>query len=165
MKNTSTLSKFKSFIIENGKRILKVNQYGAKTAKESYPFGFDSAPLKDFTAIYMETSNADESVIVGYINKNQTAALGESRMYALGSSGEVVGFVWAKADGKLLLNGDAFSSVRYENLNTELQNQITAINNQFNAVSASIANLGGVFTPVPTVLNLDSVKSETVKIK
>ena len=44
MISSISLSKFKSFILENGKRILKVQQFGAKTAKESYPFGVDSVP-------------------------------------------------------------------------------------------------------------------------
>ena len=94
-----TFSKLKSSSIEQGKRILKVFQFGAKTAKESSPFGFDSSAPENWTAIFGETSNKGESVIIGYINKNQLAEVGSSRIYAVGSSGEVVGVCAFKGFG------------------------------------------------------------------
>ncbi len=162
---TISLSKFKSFTIENGKRIIKSMQFGAKTAKESYPFGFDSVPHENFTAIYAETSNKDESVIIGYINCNQLAAIGESRMYALGSNKEVVSFLWVKNNGELWLNGSGFSAVRYSNLNTGLQNQKTAINAELIKIQTAINALGGSYVISPLFLDITAAESPTIKLK
>jgi len=65
-----TLAKVKDSFIENFKLIIKVLQFGPKTAKQISPFGIDSNPLENYTAVYSETSNAGESVILGYIHKN-----------------------------------------------------------------------------------------------
>jgi hypothetical protein len=160
-----SLARFKSAIIEGGKRILKVEQFGAKTAKECYPFGFDSMPPENWTAIYADTANKDESVIIGYINKNQLAEAGGSRMYALGSFGEVVGFVRCGANGITELNGSAFSSVRFESLKIAIDNNDTLINTELAKIATAITALGGVYSPVSIETNLLNTKSETVKLK
>lgn len=160
-----TLSKLKSSSIEKGKRILKVFQFGAKTAKECGPFGFDGCAPENWTAIYSDTSNKDESVIIGYINKNQLAEAGGSRIYALGSSGEVVGYVYARASGVLELNGSEFSGVRFQNLVQAINAQNSLINSELAKVAASIALLGGSYTPGTISTNLASSESPTVKLK
>ena len=134
-----TFSKLKSSTIEQGKRILKVFQFGAKTAKESSPFGFDSSAPENWTAIFGETSNKGESVIIGYINKNQLAEVGSSRMYALGSSGEVVGYVHSRASGVLELNGSTFSGVRFQNLRAATDQADALRNAEFAKIAVSIA--------------------------
>ena len=160
-----TLSKFKEASIEAGKRFLKVLQFGAKTAKESYPFGFDSAPLEDYTAIYADTSNKGESVIIGYINRNQVAKLGEARMYALGSSGELLGYVYARDNGVTEINGGEFSAVRFQNLKNAIYDKDQDINIELQKIAVAIVSLGGSYTPGSIFTNLDSSESSTVKIK
>lgn len=160
-----SFSKIKSSVIEAGKRILKVEQFGAKTAKESYPFGFDSSAPEGFTAIFAETTNKDASVIVGYINKNQLATIGESRMYAVDPSGEVVGFVYARASGVLELNGSAFSSVRFQSLKIAIDNNDASINAEFSKLATAITSLGGVYIPATIETNLANTESATVKLK
>lgn len=160
-----TFSKFKSSVIESGKRIMKVTQFGVKTAKESYPFGFDSVPPEGWTAIYSETSNKSESVIIGYINKNQLAEAGSSRMFSLGNSGEVSGYVYVRASGILELNGNEFSSVRFEKLVQAINAQNLLINAELTKIAVSISALGGSYIPGTIRTNLTSSESETVKIK
>jgi len=160
-----TFSKLKSSSIEQGKRILKVFQFGAKTAKEVSPFGFDGCAPENWTAIYGETSNKGESVVIGYINKNQLAEVGGSRMYALGSSGEVVGYVYARASGVLELNGSEFSGVRFQNLVQAINAQNVLINAELAKVAVSIAALGGSYAPGAVITNLASSESSTVKLK
>ena len=160
-----TFSKLKSSSIEQGKRILKVFQFGAKTAKESSPFGFDSSAPENWTAIFGETSNKGESVIIGYINKNQLAEVGSSRMYALGSSGEVVGYVHSRASGVLELNGSAYSGVRFQNLKIATDQADSLINAEFAKIAVSIAALGGSYIVAPVSTNLTSTESQTVKLK
>lgn len=160
-----TYAKFKSAVIEAGKRVITVLQFGAKTAKEAAPFGFDSQPPADFTAIYLETSNVGESVIVGYINKNQLSAVGEARAYAVDASGHVVSFIWAKNDGSLELNGNAFSAVRFQNLKIQLDSLQNQINAQLPLIASGIATGGGVYTPTNINIDLTNSESPTVKLK
>lgn len=111
-----SFSKVKSFVIEKSKRILKVEQYGVKTAVEAGPFGEDSAPLKDMTAIFAETSNNAEPVIIAYINKNQKSAPGERRLYSLNDDGTESTYVWLKGNGLLEIGGDGDNMVRFSKM-------------------------------------------------
>ena len=160
-----TLSKLKSVAIEQGKRILKVMQYGPKTANECGPFGLDSSPLENYTAIYAETANAGESLIIGYIQKNQIAQQGEARLFSLDSNGLLKAEIFCKADGTIILNGGVFNSVRYENLNSELQKLKTDINTELLKVQTAINTLGGTYANTPLNLDLSTAKSDTIKIK
>ena len=160
-----TLSKIKSVAIEQGQRILKVLQYGPKTANEVVPFGLDSSPLENYTAIYAETSNVGESLIIGYIQKTQLANPGEARLFSLDSNGILKSEIFCKADGTILLNGGGFSSVRYENLNNELQKLKNDINTELSKVQTAITTLGGTYANAPLNLDLTSAKSDTIKIK
>lgn len=160
-----TYSKLKSSAIENGKRILKVLQFGTKTAKECAPFGFDSAAPENMTAIFAETSNAGESVIIGYINKNQLAEPGESRMYSIDSEGEVMAYIYAKKTGVLELNGNDYFAVRFDPLNNALLDQQTKINAELAKIVVSITVLGGSYVNEPLVNSFENAKSATIKIK
>ena len=160
-----TLSKLKSIAIEQGQRILKVMQYGPKTANECGPFGLDSSPLENYTAIYSETANVGESLIIGYIQKTQLAKQGEARLFSLDSNGLLKAEIFCKADGTILLNGGGFSSVRYENLNNELQKLKNDINTELSKVQAAINTLGGTYANTPLILDLTTAKSDTIKIK
>ena len=160
-----TLSKLKSVAIEQGQRILKVMQYGPKTANECGPFGLDSSPLPEYTAIYSETANAGESLIIGYIQKNQIAQQGEARLFSLDSKGLLKAEIFCKADGTIILNGGGFSAVRYENLNSELQQLKTDMNTELLKVQTAITTLGGTYANVPLNLDLITAKSDTIKIK
>lgn len=160
-----TFSKLKSSTIEQGKRILKVLQFGAKTAKECAPFGFDSAEAENMTAIFAETFNAGESVIIGYINKNQLAEPGESRMYSIDASGVVKAFIYARKNGVLELNGNEYFGVRFNPLNNALLDQQTKINVELAKIVTSISSLGGTYVNAPLTNTFELAKSETIKIK
>lgn len=160
-----TFSKFKSSSIEAGKRIIKVLQFGPKTAKEAYPFGFDSQPPEDWTAIYAETSNNEESVIIGYINKNQLAGVGESRMYSVDAQGAVMAYVVCDATGRISLSGSTYSAVRFQPLKTAIDNKDALLSNEFAKIAAAIALLGGTYVPGPVGTVLTSSESPTIKLK
>ena len=160
-----TLSKLKSVAIEQGQRIFKVLQYGPKTANECGPFGLDSSPLENYTAIYAETANAGESLIIGYIQKNQIAQQGEARLFSLDRNGLLKAEIFCKADGTIILNGGVNSSIRYEPLNTELQKLKNDINTELLKVQTAITTLGGTYANTPLILDLTTAKSDTIKIK
>ena len=148
-----------------GKRIIKFFEFGAKTASESLPFGLDTNPIKGMTAIHAKSTNDAESVIIGYVDTDKLAESGESRFFAKDSSGQVVSFVWLKANGNIELNGNDYSAVRFENLKTGLTNSDTALNIELGKIATAIGSLGGTYTVAPINTNIDTSKSETIKLK
>lgn len=160
-----TFSKLDSVILQAGKRVLKVLQFGPKTASESLPFGIDSSPIKGMTAIYGNTSNNGDTVILGYIQKNQLAGEGETRLFSVDSSGSLKSFVWLKNNGTIELNGDQYTAVRYDALNQGLQNQINLLNAELIKVQTGLIAVGGAYARVNVTLDISQSESNTVKIK
>lgn len=161
-----TFAKLDSTLINNlGKRIIKFFEFGAKTASESMPFGIDSSPIKGMTAIHSQSSNSGESVIIGYINTNQLAESGESRMYSVDQNNVLKAFIWNKKDGKIWLNGNGYSSVRFEPLESALNNQKDLINAELFKIQTAIITLGGTYAKTDVAININSSKSEDVKLK
>lgn len=158
-------SKFSDSVIDGGKRLLKVLQFGAKSADECLPFGVDSNPIKNMTAIYAETSNDSESVIIGYINENQLAQSGETRLFSVDSNGALKSYVWLKNNGDIELNGNNYSSVRFEPLNVGLNSEKDLINAELVKIATAInAIVPGSYTPLPITLDISNAKNDTVKL-
>jgi len=164
----NVFTKFKELLNNVGKRTFKLKSIGGTTvtAKEAMPWGFDGNPIAGTTAILSYTTNASERVVTGYINSFQLAEEGESRMYAVDPvKNEVAGYVWCHANGTIEINGLDYSAVRYQVLNTQLQNMVTQLNTQLTAIATGITGVGGVYAPVPVTLNIATAESPTVKIK
>lgn len=161
----TTLAKVRDTFVEKSKLIIKVLQFGVKTAKQASPFGIDSNPLDNYTAIYSETSNAGEAVILGYINKNYITEQGEIRIYSLGDGGAVMAYVYAKKDGTLELNGNAFSSVRFQNLKIAIDSNDALINAELAKIAIAIGELGGSYIVSNVSTDLLNTESTTVKLK
>jgi hypothetical protein len=159
-----TLSKIKDAVLDAGKRILKVQQYGVKTAMEVSSFGDDSNPIKGMTALYAKTAESGEAVIIGYINENQIAAIGEKRLYSLdATTGEISFYMHLKNNGTAEIGGNVDNLIRYIPLDAALQAHTALINVQLAAIAASIGNLGGVYIPTPLTINVSGAKIEEVK--
>ena len=125
------IGKIISAALAAGKRELKLDLYGAgdtRTAAECAPYGFDSNPVKGMLAIYGETDSNGKRVIVGYINKNQVAGVGESRMYATNSSGAVQIALFLRSDGTMEVGGSANHMTQYEGLETAFNDLKTKVN-------------------------------------
>lgn len=158
-----TLSTFKSAVIEGGQRVLKVLQFGAKTADECAPFGDDSSPVPNMTAIYADTSEAGEQVIIGYINSNQLAKTGEKRLYSLKEDGSVSFYLWLKNDGNLEVGGDNDNLVRFKPLKQGIDKSDALINAELVKISAAIVGLGGSYAP--SDISTDILNSKINEIK
>jgi hypothetical protein len=162
----TTLGKVKETFIEKGRLIIKaLTMGGASTAKQVSPFGIDSNPLRDLTAIYAETTNVGEAVILGYISKEYITEQGEIRIYSIGGDLSVKAYVHAKRNGDLALNGDDFSAIRYENFKTKIDLLQQDINTQLGLISAGIIAGGGAYSPTLLTVDFLSAKSPTVKLK
>tara|TARA_R110000822_G_scaffold123489_3_gene257905 strand:+ start:15592 stop:16080 length:489 start_codon:yes stop_codon:yes gene_type:complete len=158
-----SLAQVKSAVISSGRRILKVFEFGAKTAVQSGPFGDDSSPLKDMVAIFGKTSNLEEPVILGYINKNQLAQPGEKRIFSLKPDGSLSIDIFLKTDGTLEIGGNVDNMIRYGPLNTALQSHNAAINMELGKIAAAISTLGGTYLPDTISTDISASKIDQVK--
>ena len=153
-----------SNLIEKGFRILKVKQFGVKTANSVSSFGDDSAPLKDMIAIHANTAEVGDSVIVGYINKNQIAKPGEKRIFSLKPDGSLSFDIHLKDDGTCNIGGDTDNAVRFAALNTALQVEASKINAELTKIASGISTAGGVYVPTTLTLDISAAKIDEVKV-
>jgi hypothetical protein len=162
-----TFSKFDSATINAlGKRIIKIFSIsGAKTASDCVPFGIDTNPIKGMTAIHATTSNDSESVVIGYIDNNKLAQSGEIRLYSKDAQGVEKTFLWLKNNGTLEMNGNQYTTVRFEPLKTGLDNSVNLLNIELTKIQTAIQTLGGAYPRADVAINIDNAKSETVKLK
>lgn len=159
-----TFATFKSAVIEGGKRVIKAMQYGLKTADEIAPFGVDSQPLENMTAVYCDTATDGDKVIIGYINLKQEAAAGEFRLYSLKEDKSLAAYVWAKNTGDLELNGKEDFAVRFNALEQALQQQDAAVNAELTKIATGISAAGGSYVPTEIQTDISGAKVETVKL-
>lgn len=103
-------------------RFIKYLRFGrndVQTSVEAMPYGTDANPIKDMVAIYAETGEKGETVILGYLNKSQLAAVGEHRIFSTDSGGVISTFIHLKNDGTMEVGGGSDFMVRYSALQTE----------------------------------------------
>lgn len=146
-------------------KFFRMGGYDTRTANEISPYGFDSNPIKDMIGIYSDTLVNGRQVIIGYINKNQVAALGESRMFSTDDGGEVKFYVWCKNDGTLHLGGSADNLVRFSKLEQAFNDLQDKWNNFASAYSPGGPSIVG--TP-PTAeessADISEAKIDEIKI-
>lgn len=160
-----SLSVVKQNIIKNGRRILKVLQYGAKTADVVGPYGDDSAPLPNMIAIYATTEESGDAVIVGYINSNQISQPGEKRIFSQNPDGSLSCSIHLKADGVCEIGEASDFAVRHTPLASGLSAQDSLINAELVKIAAAInAIVPGSYTPGTISTNISSSKVEKTKV-
>lgn len=133
-----------SSAVNNLLRLIKVQRYGLddiQEVNESAPFGDDANPIKGMTAIYAATSQRGEMVIIGYINKNRLADVGEKRIFSTDSGGDLSTYIWLKNDGTMQLGGVVDNAVRYIPLNAGLQAEAVKIGTNLNAILVNLTAL------------------------
>ena len=154
-----------SSVSKDGKRTIKVEEIGVKTALEVSSFGDDSVPLKGMSAVYGKTSENSEAVILGYVNENQEAKEGEKRLYSLNSDGSIAFYIWLKNDGTCELGGTTYTAVRYEPLNTAIATMQNQINAELTKIATAISSIvPGAYVPSTISSSISSAQSEKVKI-
>lgn len=171
-----SLVKILSSTVESGKRIVKFLRLGLRdvqTSFEAAPFGTDSNPIKNMVAVYMPTGIKGKTVLVGYINKNQLAGVGELRHYSTGEDGAVKFYTWLKNDGTYEVGGDADNMVRYSELESafndvkgKVNDLVTAFNSHTHVLTLS-AGTGSAAPPAnqqtPTTADISGAKIDEIK--
>ncbi len=161
------LAKTISSVIDNlTRRIVTVYLLGRTDVQEaiqSAPYGIDSNPIKDMVAVFAQTGERGKTVIVGYLNKNQIAAIGETRLYSTDEDGNVKISIYLKNDGTAELAGNEDNLVRF----VPLDDFVGALNNFFNQqlplIASGIATGGGSYTPGTANFNISGAKIDELK--
>ena len=142
------------------RRLTKILGLGTDDVQEVLqvaPYGDDSNPIKGMVAVMSETNDSGESVVVGYVNKNQISKVGEKRIFSTDSDGNVVMFLHLKNDGTAEFGGNSDFMVRYSNLETaynSLKQSVSDLTSAFNSHTHATAATGPPVppTPIPSVI-------------
>lgn len=158
-------------------KVLRLGKDDVQTGKEAMPFGVDSSPIKDMVGVFMDTAEKGKPVLVGYLNKNQLAQSGETRLFSLDSQGTLKAYLWLKNDGNLLLNGDADNAVRFSKLEEgfnklkdDFNNLVTKYNTHTHPVDKVQAGTSLITSSITTnsgtssTASIAASKIETVKV-
>lgn len=166
-----------STAIKEGKRLIKILRFGrddVQDIRESMPFGFDGNPTKDLVALYGATTEKGKPVIIGYINKNQIADIGESRMYSTDGDGAEQFYLHLKNNGTAEFGGDADFMVRFNELKSgfdELKSDFNSHIVDWNTFATAYAPGSPTTTGTPPTAttsssssaSIDSAKIEEIK--
>lgn len=160
-----TIAKVSSSFKEGVYRIFKVFQFGAKTADECSPFGFDGNPIEGMDAIFSETSAGGEPVIVGYIQTQRLANPGECRLYALNKDEQLSTYIWLRKDGTIEFGGNDEHLVKYSDLEKAMLKLKTDLATELSAISAGISSAGGAYMPGQIDIDITDSKTKNIKIR
>lgn len=143
-----------------GRRLIKVLRFGksdVQTPLQALPHGIDSNPVKDWLAVYSDTTEKGKPVIIGYINPDQLAEDGGTRLYSTDSDGSVQFAIYLRADGTCEVGGDSDNMVRYSELETafnQLRDDLDALVSDYNShthiVPQAPSGTTTSQTPIPT---------------
>lgn len=141
-------------VIRGTRRIVQVSLFKkAREIPQALPYGVDSAPVREMVAVYANTADMGNSVIVGYVYKDAVAEVGSIRLYSEN------GYVHLRANGNLELLGTADNAMRFTAFNTTIQNYLIALNA---AITTGVASAGGGYT-APPAPNFTSAKINEIK--
>lgn len=149
-----------------GRRIVKLLRFGkvdVQTTMQINAFGFDSHPVKDMIAVYSATNENGKAVIIGYLLKDQVAAIGESRMYSTDEDGVLKTYLHLKNDGTILLRGDTHNLVRYTPLNQGAQDFKTLVQAELTKIQTAITGLGGAYVSGTLTIDISGSKIDEIK--
>ena len=162
-----------------GRSLIKYLRYGSSDVQESLevsPYGVDSNPIVGMVALYSKTGEIGKPVIVGYVNKNKLAEIGEYRAFSTDDKGNLKTYVHLKNDGIMLLGGDEDNAVKFSELKKgydELKKDHNELVSKWNAfvlsyVPGSPSTIGLPPTlagqnVVASVASIDKSKNEKIK--
>lgn len=142
-------------IDDAGRRLPKFLRYGksdVQTSIQAAAWGVDAVPAKDAIAVYAETGVKGKTIILGYLNKNALAAIGENRLFSTDADGAVKFAIHLKNDGTCEIGGNADNMVRYSELETafnQLKSEHDDLVNAFNTHMHATAAPGPPSSPTP----------------
>jgi len=173
-------TKLLSTLINAKRLITKVLGLGANdslTAFNIQPPGLDARPIKGMRAVFMDTGNDSEPVIVGYINENSKAAEGEMRLYSVDSNGLEKNYIWIFNDGNIQIGGSADNMVRFsklqvafDELKADFNDLVSKYNSHIHITTATVGATAvpGIISPTtsvdtPSTADITAAKIDEIK--
>lgn len=147
-----------------GRRIAKFFRLGrnVETAIQAAAYGTDANPIEDCIAVYAQTGIKGKTVIIGYINKNAIAAVGEHRIFSTDADGAPQFYIHLKNDGTCEIGGNTDNMVRFSELETafnQLKDDHDALVTAFNTHMHPTAATGAPSPPTPVPNQIPAVVS------
>ena len=109
-------------VLEATTAFIKVLRFGkddVQTADQVLPFGVDSKPVNKTLAVFSNTSNKEQNIVLGYIYSSDNTNSGETRFYSTNTDGRSEKFyIKLTNDGICEFNGTDDNFVRYSKLQT-----------------------------------------------
>lgn len=163
--------------IREGFRRIKLRRYGNGDVQTSYhvsPPGVDSAPIKGMVAVYSKTNKRGKPVVLGYVNKSLLAQDGETRIFSIGSDGELSTFIWLRGDGTMDVGGSADNLVRFAPAKAgfdQLVDDVNDLKNKWNTFASAYVAGGPAVQGLPptaqtspaSTANIDDAKIDEIK--
>jgi hypothetical protein len=150
------ISKILEVIAENGIRFFKLLRFGENDSVKAFgvnPFGIDSKPPDSYKALYLRTSNSNESVCIGFINKVILNDLnsGENQIFSTDETGEnISAFIKLLNDGTMQIMGDSDFAVGFNELKTgfdQLVSDVNAIKDVVNNIRSDQSTFASAYIP------------------
>ena len=137
------------------KRIVKVMVMGkndVQTCQQITPFGVDSNPTPNLVAVYAKTGEMGKTVIIGYLNKDLLAGIGETRLFSTDEVGVLKSYIWLKNDETIEIGGDGDFMVRYSALATA-----------FNLLKTDLDTVRAALSLPPSLADISGAKIDKIK--
>lgn len=158
-------------------KFLKLGKEDVQTSIEASPFGVDSNPHANLRAIYAPTGVKGKTVIIGYINTDQVAEVGEHRMFSTDTDGNLIFEARMRNDGTFEIGGSVDNLIRFakmqaafNELRGDLNALITAYNSHIHITTATVGATAvpGIITPTvatgtPSAADMSDAKIEELK--
>lgn len=159
-------------------------QGDVRTPIEASAFGVDSNPTEGKIAIYAQSPQKGKYYIIGYLNTDRKALVGETRLFSTDDAGALQAYLWLRNNGQFLeLNGNDNFAVKFNELKTEfneLKGKHNDLVSKYNALAVLMgthvhpyinvaipATTSASGTPgqaaTPSAANIDNAKNTKIK--
>lgn len=162
--------------LESAVRFVKFLRMGKSDVQECEqigPHGIDSNPVKDMVALYAPTLQQGEPVLIGYINKNQIADIGETRIFSTDEDGVEKTAIHLKNDGTMEVGGNTDNMVRYSQIEAsvnELKDDLNDLKQVFqtwipapNDGGAALKGAAAAWFATPIVEDITGAKIDEIE--
>lgn len=152
-------------------KVLRMGRNDVQTSIQAAPYGVDSNPVKDMVAVYGKTETDGSTVIIGYLNKNSLADVGELRLFSTDANGSEKFYTWLKNDGTIEIGGNQNFAVKFNELKTEF-NKLKQSHNDLLTEYKMHVHTGGTIsgstgtttsTQLANTSNIDNAKNDKIK--
>lgn len=154
MKQLIVVSDILESLIEENQRFLKLLKFGENdniNAFQASNFGEDSNIPAEYSAIYLKTSNSEEPICIGVVNKVVLEDLnpGEKQIFSTSEDGaEIASFIKLLNDGTHEFNGNADFIAGFNDLKAGFDQLVSDVNDAIGVIN-DIVQAFANWTPSP----------------